>query len=187
MIKPVPLPAGATLRLLAADDAPAQLAAYERNREHLSTFEPARAESYFTLEVQQSRLDTMLERMAAGLQLNTVIERDGLILGGGNLNNIVYGALCSAAVGYWVDGGVLRQGLATGLVAALAQIADEELGLHRLEASVSPLNLPSQGVLAKSGFEQYGLVSNYLYINGAWVDSLLMQRILNDRPPRVLP
>lgn len=187
MIKPVPLAAGATLRQLTADDAPAQLDAFRRNHDHLSTFDPARAPSFYTLEVQQARLDTMLERMDAGLQLNCVIERDGRILGGVNLNNIVYGALCSAAIGYWVDGGELRQGLATGVVEAMCRIADEELGLHRMEASVNPLNLASQGVLAKSGFEEYGRVSRYLYINGSWKDAILVQKILNDRPPRILP
>jgi ribosomal-protein-alanine N-acetyltransferase len=187
MIKPVPLPAGTTLRLLEAGDAPALLEAYRRNHDHLATFDPARAESFYTLTVQQSRLETSLERMDAGLLLSTVIERDGQILGTANLNNIIYGALCSAAVGYWVDGGELRQGLATGLVAALCRIADEELGLHRLEASVSPRNVASQGVLAKSGFEEYGRVSRYLYINGSWQDSILTHKILNDRPPAVLP
>jgi ribosomal-protein-alanine N-acetyltransferase len=177
------LPAGATLRPLTVDDAPALLEAYLRNRAHLQTFDPVRPESFYTLEDQQFRLAEMVRRMTAGAQLNCAIVRDGRILGIANLSTIVRGALCSASVGYWVDAEELRQGLATGVVAAFCRIADQELGLHRLDASVSPLNTASQGVLAKSGFEQYGLATNYLYINGAWMDSILFQRILNHRPP----
>ncbi len=182
MILPVTLPAGAVLRPLEPGDAPALLDAYLRNRAHLRRFDPVRPDEFWTLAGQQRRLDVALQQQAAGAQLATVLLRESQILGCATLNTVVRGALCSAALGYWVDAEVLRQGLASATVDALCRLADQELGLHRVSASTSPMNLASQGVLAKNGFEKFGRAPRYLYINGSWEDSLLFQRILNDRP-----
>jgi ribosomal-protein-alanine N-acetyltransferase len=179
----IALPAGAFLRLLEPGDAPALLDAYLRNREHLNPFEPVRPDSFWTLDGQKSRLDDLIQRQASGTVLAATMLRDGRILGCATLDTIVRGALCSASVGYWVDAREVKQGLAGAAVAALCRIADEELALHRLSASTSPTNLASQRVLVKNGFEEFGLARNYLHIDGRWQDSLLFQRILNDRPP----
>jgi ribosomal-protein-alanine N-acetyltransferase len=179
---PVTLPGGAILRPLETGDAPALLEAYLRNRAHLRRFDPARPDDFWTLAGQTSRLNLQLEQQQAGTLLATAIFRDGQILGCGTLNTIVRGVLCSTSLGYWVDAEMLRQGLASATVDALCRVADQELGLHRVSASTALTNLASQGVLAKNGFEKYGLAPRYLYINGSWQDSLLFQRILNDRP-----
>jgi [ribosomal protein S5]-alanine N-acetyltransferase len=179
----VSLPAGAILRPLEADDAAALLDAYLRNREHLSAFDPVRPDAFWTLDGQRTRLDSMMQRHDAGTLLSCALLRDGQVLGCATLDNIVRGPFCSAHLGYWVDVDEVGQGLAAAAVAALCRIADEELGLHRIEASTAPHNLASQRVLAKNAFEQCGLARNYLHIAGRWQDSLLFQRILNDRPP----
>jgi len=49
--------------------------------------------------------------------------------------------------------------------------------LHRLEAGTLLDNRASQRVLEKNGFEPIGIARNYLYINDAWRDHLLFQRI----------
>jgi ribosomal-protein-alanine N-acetyltransferase len=181
------LPGGAILRPLETLDAPALHDAFERNREHLRRFDPRRPDSFWTLEGQQQRLDQLLREQRAGTTLPMAMLRSGRIVGCATLNTIVRGALCSADVGYWVDVDEQRQGLASATVAALCRLADEELGLHRLAASTSPQNPTSQRVLAKNGFEQFGHARDYLYINGQWEDSLLFQRILNDRPAPASP
>ena len=43
-------------------------------------------------------------------------------------------------------------------------------------------NVPSQQVLVARGFEQYGLAPKLLYLNGAWRDHVLFQKLLHDRP-----
>jgi ribosomal-protein-alanine N-acetyltransferase len=182
-----PLPAGAHLSPLDADDAPALFEAYLRNREHLSPFDPERPDTFWQLDGQQARLDSLLQKQEAGSTLACAIRRDGRILGCATLDTIVRGPACSAHLGYWVDAGELRQGLAGAAVAALCRIADEELRLHRIAASTSVTNLGSQRVLARNGFEEFGLARNYIHINGRWQDSRLFQRILNDRPPGVQP
>ena len=177
------LPGGVLLRPLDAGDAPALLDAYIRSREHLRPFDPARPDSFWTLAGQQSRLDEMVQQMKMGRLLACAMLRDGRVLGCATLNTIVLGPFCSADLGYWVDPAEVGRGLASAAVAALCQIADQELGLHRIQASTNPLNVASQRVLTKNGFEQWGTAPRYLHINGRWQDSCLFQRILNDRPP----
>lgn len=184
MIGSASLPGDVLLRPLEVGDAPALLDAYIRSRDHLRPFDPVRPDSFWTLAGQQSRLDGMVRQMTEGGLLACAMLRDGRVLGCATLNAIVFGPFCSAGLGYWVDPAEVGRGLASAAVAALCRIADQELGLHRIQASTSRLNLASQRVLAKNGFEQCGTAPKYLHVNGGWQDSHLFQRILNDRPPR---
>ncbi|WP_326554248.1 GNAT family N-acetyltransferase [Micromonospora sp. NBC_01813] len=179
----VSLPGGVLLRPMVVGDAAALLDAYLSSREHLRPFEPVRPASFWTLAGQQARLDTMVAETAQGRQLACVMLRDGRVLGCATLNTIVRGPFCSADLGYWVVHSEVGRGLASAAAAALCRIADQEMGLHRIQASTNPDNLASQRVLAKNGFEQFGTARNYLHINGRWRDAHLFQRILNDRPP----
>jgi ribosomal-protein-alanine N-acetyltransferase len=183
VIHAVELPAGIRLRPLEAGDAPALRDAYELNREHLAPWEPYRPESFYTVEGQQERLDRLLTEYAAGETFPCAMFRDGRIVGNATLRDIAYGPVCGAEMGYWVATEVLRRGVASATVAALCRIADEELGLHRIEAGTNPANVASQGVLKTAGFEQFGYAHQRLYIRGKWCDAILFEKILNDRPP----
>jgi ribosomal-protein-alanine N-acetyltransferase len=55
-------------------------------------------------------------------------------------------------------------------------------GLHRVEAGTLLHNAASQRVLERCGFEYYGLAPKFLFIDGAWQDHKLYQRILHDNP-----
>jgi ribosomal-protein-alanine N-acetyltransferase len=184
MTDPLVLQDGIVLRRLEVGDAGALADAYLRNRDQLSAVEPTREESFYTAAAQEDRLGRIEQRQRDGIQRSYVMARGDRIVGTANLQNIVRGALCSADVGYWVDIGEAGRGLATTTVATLCRIADTELDLHRLAASTGIDNVASQRVLAKNGFTEYGLVTRYLFIAGAWSDSRLFQRILNDRPSK---
>jgi ribosomal-protein-alanine N-acetyltransferase len=58
-----------------------------------------------------------------------------------------------------------------------------ELGLHRAEASTNLDNIRSQHVLRANGFTPYGVAHAHMYVLGAWHDSLLCERVLDDGPP----
>ena len=45
-------------------------------------------------------------------------------------------------------------------------------------------NLPSQHVLRRCGFEECGRIPAFLYLDGAWRDSILFNLVLHDDPPR---
>ncbi|WP_199580320.1 GNAT family N-acetyltransferase [Blastococcus sp. TBT05-19] len=168
-------------RLVTLDDAPALAALLRENREFLAPYEPHRDESWYTDEGQRAELATVLAAHAAGTMAPyVVLAPSGEVAGRITLAGIVRGALLSGAVGYWVAQRHTRQGLASAAVAHVIRTAFDELGLHRVEAGTLPDNVASQAVLARNGFERYGLAPRYLHIAGRWRDHVLFQ-VLNAR------
>jgi ribosomal-protein-alanine N-acetyltransferase len=184
----VPLPDGVVLRLLAPDDAPALAEAYARNAEHLAPWEPARADDFATEPVQAMRIENLLGGMQRGVALPLVLARPTAerssagdeIVGTLTLSGITRGAFESADLGYWTDHALQGRGIMSAAVSAVVGIARDDLGLHRLQASTLPENERSQRVLARAGFERFGLARDYLRIAGHWRDHVLFQRILHE-------
>jgi [ribosomal protein S5]-alanine N-acetyltransferase len=176
------LPDGYTLRPLALDDADAVAAAYARNREHLARWDPAREEAFYTPAGQAVDIAARLNQQENGLFDNWVIwGPGGEVAGRANIQNIVRGTMQGGTLGYWVDQDHLRKGVARGAVEELSERA-LAIGLHRLDAGTMVENVASQRVLEATGFVRYGLVPQFLFINGAWRDHVLFQRILHDYP-----
>jgi ribosomal-protein-alanine N-acetyltransferase len=90
----------------------------------------------------------------------------------------VRGPFLSAHVGYWVDARLQGRGVCSGALGTAMIHARDELGLHRLQASVLPHNPGSRAVLTGAGFTLIGTAPSYLRIAGTWQDHLLYQRIL---------
>ncbi|GHC74940.1 GNAT family N-acetyltransferase [Streptomyces flavofungini] len=176
---------GIVLRPASLDDAEVLARAVRRSRDHLSPWDPERPESFYTTEGQAERLRAQAEKSAAGLVAPWLLwdEGAGEVAGAVTLSHIAPAPLLSANLGYWIDVTYAGRGLATAAATAVCRVADERLGLHRVEAGTLLDNTASQRVLAKCGFEEYGLARAYLHINGAWRDHRLFQRILNDRTP----
>jgi ribosomal-protein-alanine N-acetyltransferase len=171
------------LRVATLDDAAALADAQLRNREHLRPWEPRRSEEWFTAAAQAERLEGQLERQERGEVVPWLMVEGDRVVGAITLTDIVPGPFRSAALGYWVDAEAVGKGLATAAVRTVAEIADSELRLHRIEASTQTDNVASQRVLDKCGFTQIGTAPDYLHIDGAWRACHLYQRILNSRPP----
>ncbi|PZT72912.1 MULTISPECIES: GNAT family N-acetyltransferase [unclassified Streptomyces] len=178
-----PLGAGVRLRPAAAADAASFAEALTRSRAYMKPWEPVRPESYYTEEGQRERLAALLADREAGRVMPWVLgDADDRVVGAVNLNGIVLGAFRSAILGYWVDVTYAGRGLATAAVRTACELARDELRLHRVEAGTVLDNAASQRVLAKCGFEEFGLAPRYLHIDGAWRDHRLFQRILHDGP-----
>ncbi len=175
------LPEGYAIRELALTDAAALAEAYRRNRTHLAPWEPARRESFFTDQGQTAAIVGQLAAVRSGILRAWLLFHDDTVVGRVNLNNIVLGVLRSGSLGYWVDAEHLGRGLARGAVEHVCQWALAR-GLHRVDAGTMPHNTASQRVLAACGFEPYGLAPGFLFIDGAWQDHRLYQRLLHDRP-----
>lgn len=174
-------PEGYQIRELAAEDAPGLADAYARNREHLAPWDPRRDESFYTAEGQTAALAGQLTSVRNGQLAAWVMTHEDRIVGRVNLNNIVMGVLRSASVGYWVDAEHVGRGLASGAVEfACAQARGRRL--HRVEAGTLVHNIASQRVLERCAFEFYGTAPKFLFIDGAWQDHRLYQRILHDDP-----
>ncbi|MEU2773357.1 GNAT family protein [Streptomyces sp. NPDC007162] len=173
------------LRPIAIGDAKTLCAAYAVNRSHLAPWEPVRPESFFTVDGQTERIDGLLKQAADGVMLPLLMESvpTGGIVGAITLSGITLGPFCSSYVGYWVAGDQQGRGLATAALERVCEIAEEVVGLHRIEASTLIDNTTSQRVLKKCGFETIGDAPQYLHINGEWRDSRLFQRILHHHAP----
>jgi [ribosomal protein S5]-alanine N-acetyltransferase len=176
------LPDGYHLRPPTLDDAEAVAAAYVRNRDHLAPWDPTRPERFYTAEGQREDLEMRLEAQERGLfDSFLIVTDDDDIAGRANIQNIVRGTMMGGTLGYWVDRGHLQRGVAKGAVEELVERA-RATGLHRLEAGTMVENVASQRVLEVTGFERYGVAPKLLYLNGAWRDHVLFQRILHDDP-----
>ncbi|GAA1728608.1 ribosomal protein S5-alanine N-acetyltransferase [Isoptericola hypogeus] len=176
----IPLTSDVTLRLLHRDDGTALADAYDRNREHLEPWEPARPVTFYAAEYHARQVPVQLLEHSSGRSVPLVMERDGEIVGRVNLSDIVRGSFCSAHLGYWVDGRLAGRGLMTAAVEAACAHARDELGLHRVQAATLLHNEASQRVLARTAFERIGTAPRYLKIAGQWQDHALFQRILHD-------
>ncbi|MEG9249234.1 GNAT family N-acetyltransferase [Arthrobacter sp. Soc17.1.1.1] len=166
------------MRLLATTDSTALARAYRDNREHLAPWEPSRDDAFFTPAGQSEQISTHVAGLASGTEVPWVMTTEERIVGAITLTGIVRGPFLSAHVGYWVDARLQGQGVCSGALRAALLHARDELGLHRVQASVLPRNAPSRAVLDRAGFTVIGLAPSYLRIAGAWQDHLLYQRIL---------
>lgn len=153
---------------------------YERNKDFLEAFEPVRSEDFFSLEYQQAVLKKEIseykERTAFRFYILSV-EQPEKVIGIIGLNNVVWGAFCSAFLGYKLDRDFVNKGYMSMAVEMLTEYAFEELGLHRIEANVMPKNKASLRVLEKNHFINEGLSKYYLNINGIWEDHIHMVKI----------
>ncbi|MDR6989905.1 ribosomal-protein-alanine N-acetyltransferase [Paenarthrobacter nitroguajacolicus] len=166
------------LRPLELSDAEDVAAAYLRNRGHLAPWEPARSDEFFTVAGQEAVIRAKLGQYAAGSEVPWVITGSRGIYGMMTLTGIVRGPFLNANLGYWIDVDCTGRGAASGAVAAVVDMATNELGLHRIQAATLLHNAPSQAVLARCGFERIGFAPTYLQIAGEWQDHVLFQRIL---------
>ena len=170
--------AGYTVRPLATTDAGALAMAYARNREHLTPWEPQRSPEFFSESAQRADIEAKLAAAVAGQQDPWVIWHGDEAVGRVNLTNIARGVFQNASLGYWVDHRHTGRGVASAAVRFSVARATA-LGLHRLEAATLTHNEPSQVVLRRCGFAEFGRAPQYLLIAGAWQDHVLFQRILH--------
>ena len=175
------------LEPIAERHVPAFLAYNDRNRAYLETWEPYHPPEYFTESFQRASLERARVDSAAGNSARFVAFEHGgdAIVASFNLSNIRRGVNYSAIVGYSVDEARAGRGYATELLQEVVRYAFDSLGLHRIETSYQPTNRASGRVLYKNGFVVEGYVRDYLYINRAWRDGVLVGRT-NDtwRPPQ---
>src|SRR3712207_4041549 len=114
-----------------------------------------------------------------------VAYRDQLV-GQLTVSSIVYGALRSASIGYWVSQHAAGHGVIPTSVALATDHCFGALGLHRVEVNIRPENGPSLRVVEKLGFRDEGLRERYLHINGTWCDHRTFALTVEDVPGGLL-
>jgi ribosomal-protein-alanine N-acetyltransferase len=166
-------------RLITIDDAPALVELQRTNRDFLAPWDPARDDSWFTMDVQRAMIRTALFEHEQGRCLpHVILGETGCVAGRITLSGIVRGAFQSCSVGFWLDEAHGGRGLASAAVRHVSEVAFGELGLHRIQAETLAHNVRSQRVLERTGFTRYGMAPAYLKIAGRWQDHIMWQ-ILN--------
>jgi ribosomal-protein-alanine N-acetyltransferase len=97
---------------------------------------------------------------------------DGDLAGEINLTAVQRGPFQSAYVGYWIDEKHAGNGYMPEAVVVLAQLAFDELHLHRIQISIIPRNTASRRVVEKLDIRNEGVAERYLEINGVWEDHI---------------
>ena len=78
-----------------------------------------------------------------------------------------------ALIGYCLNRQFWNKGYATETTEALLTFGFEELGLHRIFATVDPYNIASIRVLEKTGMQYEGHLRENKWSKGRWHDSLI--------------
>jgi ribosomal-protein-alanine N-acetyltransferase len=181
------------LTLPGPDQAGAMADFYIRNRDHLSPWEPDREKDFFTVQGWKRRLRANLldAKQEKALKL-AVFEKktaaqnrarnnstdnsrllDGKkVVGVCNFNNIIFGCLKAADLGYSIDREMQGRGLMREAVVAGLAWMFKVTGLHRVRAGYIPINHRSARLLHELGFEKEGYMRAFLFINGAWQDHI---------------
>lgn len=166
------------IRNLTPDDAKELSGYYLKNKDHLQKYEPMRDAEFFTERNQKLILSESYCQLIKGVTFDLGIFKDDKLIGKIKLTNIVYGVFKNAFIGYSIDYENQNKGYMTEAVNLVLDFAKNELGLHRIEASILEDNIKSKSVLEKCGFKQIGLNENYLFINNKWRNHYTYYRLL---------
>jgi ribosomal-protein-alanine N-acetyltransferase len=157
-----------------ADDWRAWAELRARSRGHLVPFEPEWTDDCLTKEFFLRRLARQARDRESGSSCSFLIfQHDGVILGGINLNNIVYGAARFGSFGYWLGEEHQGHGYMAEAARVLTAYAFNDLNLHRINAATLGHNGRSIRLLRRLRFEEEGFARNYIRINGEWQDHIL--------------
>jgi ribosomal-protein-alanine N-acetyltransferase len=78
-----------------------------------------------------------------------------------------------AEIGYDLDGTYRRQGIMTEALTAALDYIFNKVELNRVQALTDPTNTPSVRLLDKLGFRQEGVLRDYTYFRGKYLNDLL--------------
>ncbi|HTW11178.1 MAG TPA: GNAT family protein [Solirubrobacteraceae bacterium] len=148
-----------------------------KNRDDLLRVNPSRHDGSLTLEQALDDAARAAERNDRQERCYLVILSDGDVVGDVGISGITRGPMQSANLGVFVDRDVRGRGIGARAIALACEVAFGELELHRVEAGVQPSNLASLAIFRRNGFTEIGLAPGFLFVDGAWRDHILLQKL----------
>ncbi len=84
-----------------------------------------------------------------------------------------------AEIGYEItDEAFKKKGLMTEAVAAILEYGFTIMNLHRIEAIVSPDNIPSLKIMAHFNFNREGVLKEHYMVDGIYEDSIIFSKLV---------
>lgn len=125
---------------------------------------------WMTLPATSQEFGAFIGRLEEQSSVGLVVcgRADGAIVGGININNIIYGRFQNGFLGYWAFAPGAGRGYMSEALKLVIGYAFDTLGLHRLEANIQPGNHASIRLVARNGFRREGYSPHYLFIDEAW-------------------
>jgi ribosomal-protein-alanine N-acetyltransferase len=167
-----------SIRLVEEGDAEALAAHLTRDADTFERWEPFRPAEFFTVPGQQRRIGRLLTQHGEGQLWPAVILAGPDVIGQVTVQNIEYGPVRGASLGYWVATTHQGHGHATRAVALALELMTRQLRLHRAQASTQLDNVGSQHVLQNNGFAAFGIAHSHILLGGLWRDAILWERLL---------
>ncbi len=167
------------MEILGPEDAGLMLRYQEKNRAHLSPWEPLREAAFFTPTHWQNQLQENrdLFNMGTAFRFSALAQDRSEIIGLCNFTNVIHGVFQACNLGYSVAEKYQGQGLMQEILEAGIAYMFEVVGMHRIMANHLPRNHRSEKLLSRLGFEREGLARSYLMIAGRWEDHILNSKI----------
>jgi [ribosomal protein S5]-alanine N-acetyltransferase len=166
------------IRLIEDRDAEVLAEHLSRDADAFERWEPFRAAEFFTVPGQHRRIGRLLAQHGQGGIWPAVILSGEEVIGQITVQNIEYGPVRGASLGYWVATTHQGQGYATRAVALATELMASQLRLHRAQASTQLDNVGSQHVLRNNGFSAFGVAHSHILLGGQWRDAILWERLL---------
>ncbi len=148
------------------------------------------ADRIATLETEERTAEERRAWLAARGPRHPVLvgERDGQVVGWGSLNPFsprpAYRFVADFSV--YVERSARGSGVGRVLLAAL--IAEARwLGYHKLVLAAFPFNAAGTALYRRAGFREVGVYREQGILDGRWLDVVVMELLLDDRPPPAGP
>jgi len=144
------------------------------------------ADRLATLETEGRTPEERREWLAARGPRHPVLvaERGGEVVGWGSLNPFnprpAYRFVADFSV--YVERAARGSGVGGALLAALIAEA-RRLGYHKLVLAAFPFNEAGARLYRRLGFREVGVYREQGVLDGRWVDTVVMELLLDDRPP----
>lgn len=174
--EPPDSPAAPSVRPATAADAPALARVYNQGI----------ADRLATLETEERTAEERRAWLAARGPRHPVLvaERDEAVVGWGSLNPFsprpAYRFVADFSV--YVERAARGTGVGGALLAALVADA-RRLGYHKLVLAAFPFNPAGVRLYRRFGFREVGVYREQGVLDGRWVDTVVMELLLDDAPP----
>jgi ribosomal-protein-serine acetyltransferase len=127
----------------------------------------AEKEEFFTEFIKNN-----LHEYAEGRAMTCAMLYRGELVGNISFNKIFHD-LKKAEIGYWLSERYQKKGIVSRSLLRMIDLAFDELGLEKVQASVGVENLPSRGVCERLGFVQEGMITRAENIGGVIIDHVI--------------